>query len=90
MVFKRAPKISLHLSKWYEHHDLQKVNRYIVSNTGTKLIKILPQLKNEDGTLKKIGNFVNDKLEGEFRTYHDYNEGILKKICNYLKNLIMN
>ncbi|MFW5889292.1 MAG: hypothetical protein ACOC3V_01900 [bacterium] len=31
----------------------KRVNRYIVTNKGCKLIKILPPLKEEDGTLKK-------------------------------------
>jgi len=40
-------------------NKLQKVNRYIVTNDGTKLIKLLPQLEHEDGTLKKdkIANY---------------------------------
>lgn len=45
-----------------EYPQQKKVNRYIVTNNGCQLIKILPPLQNKDGTFKrdKLANYKKD------------------------------
>ena len=40
-------------NKWQEKQLQTRVNRYIVTNKGSKLIKIMKPLENEDGSQKK-------------------------------------
>lgn len=82
----------------------QRVNRYYISNKGTKLIKIMPPLENEDGTLKadklakykannpqqlNLFDFIDDVIIKKNREF-EVESGFKTNVVNRLQSTDMN